>query len=57
MPRYRAKITFVVEIEAENADDASDILEDWNPLHPTNDSWMERYRLYPDNVEFEEIKK
>ena len=52
--KYKAEVIFKIEIDAENDDEASDILWDWNPLHPTNDSWFDRARIYPDNVEFEE---
>ena len=60
--KFKAEITFVVEIEAEDADEASDILWEWNPLHPEEDSetvdviWVDRKRVEPDNIEFEEIK-
>lgn len=56
MKKYKAEITFIVVIQAENNDEASDILWEWNPLHPDADDFEIGQRIYPDNVEFEEIK-
>lgn len=54
--KYKAEVTFIVEIEADDDDVAADILWEWNPLHPDEDSQDEWKRVEPDNIEFEEIK-
>jgi hypothetical protein len=54
MTKYKAEITFVIEIEAENEKEAAEILWEWNPFRPDTD-WSTRERITPDNVEFDEI--
>jgi hypothetical protein len=39
MAKYRIKVTFVLEVEAETADDAEDIGYGWLPKHPQDDSY------------------
>ena len=34
MSKYEIKIIFVIEVEAENVEQAEDIGWDWNPVHP-----------------------
>ena len=54
--KYKAEVTFIVEIEADSNEEAAELLWEWNPLHPNEASWVDRKRVEPDNIEFEEIK-